>query len=150
MPRVLPSIVFVTLALGGGLLMGLLFRPDAWFESLNKPAINPPAWLFGPVWTTLYILIGFAGAAVWQWSPQSRAVRWWFVQWVLNLVWSPMFFGLHQIGPALIVIVALLVSIIAFMRSARGEVPLAVWCFAPYLGWVSFATLLNAWFLAIN
>ena len=125
----------------------------SWYAALEKPSFTPPNWIFGPAWTTLYILMGVAAFLVWQKGPSTRAVRialaWFLVQLIINALWTPVFFGLHRIGLALAVIVLLWVAIVItacyFARVSRPAAALL----APYLAWVSFATVLNAsiWWL---
>jgi benzodiazapine receptor len=127
---------------------------DVWYPALVKPAFTPPNWLFGPVWTILYLLMGVAAFLVWRKGLQSRAVRvalvWFLVQLVLNAVWSPVFFGWHRIGWALVVVVllwaAIVVTIRYFLQVSRAAAILLV----PYLLWVSFATVLNAAIWRLN
>lgn len=127
-------------------IAGAAFPPDAWFRKLIKPGCNPPDWVFGPTWTLLYILIGVAVYRVARRnSPHTpAALTWFFVQLVLNALWSPLFFGLHRPDLALVCIVAMWLAIIgtmrAFARVNRGSAALLT----PYLLWVSFATALNA------
>ena len=75
MSKILSYILFIGFVVGAGLLAGLTNPPGDWFQSLEKPFFNPPAWLFGPVWTTLYVLIGIAGARIWMRAPKSAAMR---------------------------------------------------------------------------
>ncbi|WP_075995712.1 TspO/MBR family protein [Salaquimonas pukyongi] len=145
-----PVIVFVTLALGVGFAMSFLFPVGEWYGELNKPFFNPPNWVFGPVWTVLYIMIGFAGALAWRRNPKSGAVRVWFAQLILNGAWTAVFFGAKQIELALAVIMILLLLILSFTGETRKEVPLASWLFVPYLLWVSFAAMLNAAISSLN
>ncbi|HEY6633705.1 MAG TPA: TspO/MBR family protein [Rhizobiaceae bacterium] len=142
-------IPFILLVVGGGLLIGFLTAPGPWYEALTKPSFNPPNWLFGPVWTVLYVLIAVAGWRIWRIGPSRPAMKLWWVQLALNFMWSPVFFGLQQIGLALVVIVALLICILAFIAAAWNLDRLSVWLFVPYAAWVSFASLLNGsiWFL---
>ncbi|MGB7287533.1 MAG: TspO/MBR family protein [Salaquimonas sp.] len=142
--------IFVALALAVGFTSAFLFPPGAWHAALNKPWFNPPNWIFGPVWTVLYVMIGIAGALAWRWDPQSGAVKVWFFQLILNGAWTAVFFGAHQIEVALIVILALWWAIISFMKRTKTELPSASWLFFPYLLWVSFATMLNAGIAALN
>lgn len=149
--RSLPMLaLFLALSLGGGLVIGVLNSPGAWYAGLAKPVFNPPAWIFGPVWTLLYIAIGIAGWRVWRLAPRSGAMGLWWLQMALNFLWSPMVFGWHRLDLGLGVIVALLLAILGFIASARRVDRLAAWLFAPYLAWVSFATLLNAALFALN
>jgi len=145
-------IVFLMLVVGGGLTIGALTGPDTWFVQLKKPSFNPPNWVFGPVWTVLYVLIAVAAWRVWtrrnQLGPSPVAL--WGAQLVANFLWTPIFFAAHRIDLALVVIGALLVSIVAFIvATARRERPAAA-LFVPYGAWVAFATVLNASLLSLN
>ena len=121
---------------------------STWYASIEKPGFTPPSWVFGPVWTILYLLMGVAAFLVWQKGVGFRLVRtalaWFLVQLVLNASWSPVFFGLHRIGLALVIVVLLWVAIVItmyrFFRVSRPAGMLLI----PYLLWVSFATVLNA------
>lgn len=149
MNRYLLLAVFLLAVVGGGALIGLLTPPDAWFQQLNKPAFNPPGWLFGPVWTVLYILIALTGWRIWT-RPDGAGLRGlWLGQMALNFLWSPVFFGWHSLGGALLVILALWLTIMAFITRAWSLDRPAALMFLPYGAWVSFATLLNAsiWWL---
>jgi tryptophan-rich sensory protein len=131
---------------------GALWPPDAWFAALAKPPWQPPNWLFGPVWTTLYLLMGIAAWRVWRRGPApdcAVALRWWWVQLALNALWTPVFFGLHAPGPALAVILTLAVLIVLTMRAFVRVDRFAAGLLPPYLAWVSFASVLNAslWWL---
>lgn len=131
---------------------GALWPPDAWFAALAKPSWQPPNWLFGPVWTTLYLLMGIAAWRVWRCGPApdvAVALRWWWAQLALNALWTPVFFGLHAPGPALAVILTLAVLIVLTMRAFARVDRLAAGLLLPYLAWVSFASVLNAslWWL---
>jgi translocator protein len=131
--------------------MGSAFPPGSWHAALTKPSWNPPGWLFGPVWTVLYICIAIAGARVWQASHEDPtraktrrlALTLWAVQLALNTAWSFLFFGLKAPGVALVEIGVLLATIVAFMVLARRVDRLAFRLFVPYAAWVSFATFLN-------
>jgi benzodiazapine receptor len=143
MSKILSYILFIGFVVAAGLLAGLTNPPGDWFQSLEKPFFNPPAWLFGPVWTTLYVLIGVAGARIWQRAPKSAAMQLWFAQMAFNLMWSPAFFGLQNPELALFVILGMLVTIIAFMIKARPIDRISTLLFVPYLAWVTFAGILN-------
>lgn len=126
---------------------------NPWFDSLTKPAIYPEPAVFGIVWTALYILIGLAAAIVAAARGargRGAALAAFVVQLLLNLAWSPVFFGLHHITAALVVIalldVAAIVTIVLFWRVR----PLAAWLLLPYLLWIAFATLLTWEFRAAN
>lgn len=143
MARYLALLGFIVLVLGGGTLIGVATLPGDWYAGLAKPVFNPPNWIFAPVWSSLYVLIAIAGWRIWLRDMGSVAMRVWVVQLVLNFLWSPTFFGLHQTGLALVVILALLVAILAFIATSRPLDRVSAWLFVPYAGWVAFASLLN-------
>ena len=121
-----------------------------WYPTLAKPSWTPPGWLFGPVWTVLYILMGVAAWRVWL-KGQARTALWLFgAQLLLNLAWSFLFFGARSPGLGLVDIVALWLAIaatiFAFAQLSRGAALLLV----PYLAWVSFAMALNAKIFLLN
>jgi tryptophan-rich sensory protein len=141
-------IVWLVLSLAAGTIGGLSTYEaiPTWYERIAKPAWTPPNWLFGPVWTVLYVLMGVAAWLVWRrggWGEQSRALGLFVVQLVLNALWSYLFFGLRSPGLAfgeLVVLwVAILLTLLAFWRVSRGAGALLV----PYLAWVTFAGALN-------
>jgi len=128
----------------------------SWFTTLNKPSWNPPNWLFGPVWTTLFILMGIAFALVWEeWKPKGNALAkvamiWFVVQFIFNVLWSFSFFGLQSPLIGLINILILLVLIVITIWRFYGIKPVAAWLLVPYLLWTSFATILNGTILMLN
>ena len=126
---------------------------NPWFDALEKPAIYPSPGVFGVVWTLLYAMMGAAAAMI----ASARGARGrrtalivFTVQLVLNLLWSPTFFGLHQITAALVVIVALDIAVIATMALFWRIRPLAAWLLLPYLLWIAFATVLTWEFRRAN
>ncbi len=128
-------------------LSGALFRPGAWYESLRKPHWRPPNWVFGPVWTALYIMIAISGWQVWRaapWPETAVALSVYGVQLILNAGWSAVFFGMREPGWALIEICALWLSIIATIAVFAPISATAAALLMPYLIWVSFAAVLNA------
>lgn len=134
-------------------LIGTAFQPDVWYETLNKPSWDPPRWLFGPVWTVLYTLIGYAGYLAWCSSiGRARRAAFWIyaAQLLLNALWTPLFFGLHSPGLALVNIVAqwlvILLNIVAFYRIKAAAGLLLI----PYLLWVTFALVLNGTIWSLN
>jgi len=133
-------------------LAAALWPVDAWYAGIAKPSWNPPSWVFGPVWTTLYIMIGVSAWRVWRVGGFRRdrlALGVLAAQWVLNFAWSGLFFGMKSPGAALVEIVALLALIcVLIARFARIDRTAAV-LLAPYAAWVGFATALNAalWWL---
>lgn len=126
--------------------MGSFFMPGEWYARLQKPAWNPPNWIFGPVWTALYTMMGIAAWLVWKrggFNAQRTALSLFFLQLLFNALWSPSFFGLKSPALALADIIflwlALLGTVIAFWKANRFSAALLV----PYLVWVSFASALN-------
>jgi len=123
-----------------------------WYVTLNKPSFNPPNYLFAPVWTTLYSLMGISLFLVWR-SPEGRnrnnALFIFAVQMILNFIWSFLFFKFNLIGVALVEIVLLWISILMMIIFFRRVSKLAAFIQIPYLLWVFFASVLNAaiWFL---
>ncbi|MGI5819323.1 MAG: TspO/MBR family protein [Armatimonadota bacterium] len=149
--RLIVSIIvcFLPGVVGG---LGMQTGGGEWYRELTKPALNPPGWVFGPVWTTLYLLMGIALYLVWSRAGQpgvTLAIGIFAIQLVLNAIWTPAFFGAQSPGLGLIIIVPLLaliaVSTVLFWRIR----PVAGGLLLPYLAWVSFATYLNAsiWWL---
>ena len=125
-----------------------------WYDSLDRAPWNPPAWLFGPAWTILYVLMAVAAWLVAREGLGDSAVRvaltLYLVQLALNLGWSIVFFGLRRPGLALVVIGALFVAITATAIAFHGISPTAAWLLVPYLAWVAFAASLNAWIAFAN
>ena len=144
---------FIALCLGGGSLIGFSTMPETagWFGTVVKPRFNPPSWVFGPVWSVLYILMAVAAWLVWrngglaQWAMVLFAV-----QLLFNFAWSLIFFRAHQIGWALVDITALWLALAATIFSFAQNTALAAWLLAPYLAWVSFAAVLNAAIWRLN
>lgn len=126
---------------------------SVWFEALVKPDIFPPPMWFGIVWTILYVMIGIALALVCAaWGARGRvaAIMVFIAHFLLNLSWTPMFFGAHEMTLALYILVAMIITLvltIAFFWRVRQ---LAALLLLPYLAWVCFATLLNYEFLRLN
>lgn len=125
-----------------------------WYATLIKGPLNPPAWVFAPVWTTLFALMGIAAFLVWKKGLERRDVKIalsiFAGQLVLNTLWSIIFFGLHSSGGALVEIVflwfAILATIVAFAKISKP----AAWLLLPYIAWVSFAGYLNFMIWTIN
>jgi tryptophan-rich sensory protein len=139
----LSLIVFIALVAATA-VTGAQFQPGEWYAQLTKPSWTPPSWLFGPVWTLLYIGIAVAGWLVWRKTGRIETALWiWIAQLVLNAAWSWLFFGLHRPDLALANIALMVVLIASFIVVARGVSPVASYLFIPYLLWVSYATALN-------
>lgn len=118
-----------------------------WYPALVKPSFNPPSWLFGPVWITLYAMMGVALYLVWrekQSGKEAQLAIWIFLtQLAVNSVWSIVFFGLKSTGTALVVIAVLWLLIAASIWKFYSIKKAAAWLLVPYLLWVSFASVLN-------
>lgn len=142
--------VFLALVVGGGSLSGFIAAPTGWYAGLTKPSFNPPNWIFGPVWTVLYVLIAIAGWRTWTRRRNGASMAIWWTQLALNFAWPLVFFGLRMPGLALFVILALLAAILSFVVATRRVDILSAMLFLPYLAWVAFATLLNASLFALN
>ena len=153
----IPKLIIAVL---GCELVGLLGTPFVisavknWYPLLHKPFFAPPSWIFGPVWTILYLLMGIAFYLVWKHGWQKKKVKtaamYFFIQLGLNFIWSPIFFGMRAPLLGLIVIVAMWASIIITMKKFYAVSTLAFYLLVPYLLWVSFATLLNAAIVVLN
>jgi tryptophan-rich sensory protein len=143
------ALCFSAAGIGGRWTAGEL---GGWYRTLARPAIAPPNWVFGPVWTLLYAMMAVAAWRVWMTGAPGRglALGLFVLQLALNLAWSWIFFHRHAIGAALIEI-AVLWAMIGLTTLAFGRVdPLAAWLMVPYLAWVSFATALNGVFWKLN
>ena len=138
-------------------IIGSLFTVSAvreWYPTLVTPSFAPPSWVFGPVWTTLFALMGVAAWLVWEKGMKRQNVKValgiFLVQLILNTAWSILFFGLHAPGGALVEIIflwaAIVAAIIAFAKISKP----AAWLLAPYILWVSFAAYLNYAFWVLN
>lgn len=126
--------------------------PD-WFASLNKPSFSPPNWIFGPVWTVLYIILGISFFLIWKQPANKKrdiAIVVFLTQLLLNFGWSFIFFYFNMIGLALVEIVLLWISIVLMLVLFYRIKPLAAYINIPYLLWVTFATILNAFYYILN
>lgn len=144
------NLAFIAITTGLGVLIGFANLPGEWYAGLAKPAFNPPNWIFAPVWSVLYVLIGISGGRMWLRAKNSRAMLLWFLQMILNFCWSPAFFGQHSTGLGLIIILAMLAVIITFIWKVRRLDKISALCFLPYALWVSFATVLNLSLYLLN
>lgn len=125
--------------------------PSNWYNQLNQPVFTPPPWVFGPVWTVLYIMIGIAAAYLWQRKQSEQSLfRLFILQLVLNLIWSPVFFGLHSILSAAVIIVILWMTLIRLLYAAWSNHRLVTYLLLPYFVWVSFAMVLNISLVVLN
>jgi tryptophan-rich sensory protein len=141
---------FAVAGIGGRWTAG---EVKGWYRTLTRPAIAPPNWVFGPVWTVLYAAMAVAAWRVWL-TPPTHARSWalalFLLQLAFNLAWSWIFFRQHALGVALVEVVLLWLAIGATTLAFGRVSPLAACLMAPYLVWVAFATALNAAFWRLN
>jgi len=124
-----------------------------WYATLNQPSFNPPNWVFGPVWTVLYILMGISLFLIWKLDAgkaRNMTIFVFLLQLVLNFAWSFIFFYFNMLGLALFEIMLLWMSIVMMLVLFYKLRPLAAYINIPYLLWVTFATMLNAAYYFIN
>ncbi len=147
--KILPLLASILVCQMAGLI-GVAFTSSAipiWYATLNKPTFNPPDWVFGPVWTILYTMMGVSlfliGTSTLPNKKKRVAYSLFFIQLFLNAIWSPIFFGLHSPLLGLMVILLMWISIVLTMIDFYKISKTATVLLAPYLLWVSFATLLN-------
>ena len=142
--------LFLCFAVAG---TGAFFPPGEWYASLIRPSFAPPNWLFGPVWTILYLMIAISGWLCWT-SPNLISKRLslfaFAVQLLLNAAWSGIFFGLNQPGWAFVEIVVLWLAILATIVLFKRHSTVAAALLLPYFAWVSFAAVLNYGFWSLN
>ncbi|MCK0142795.1 TspO/MBR family protein [Aliiroseovarius sp. F20344] len=143
-------LLFLVLVLGAGIAIGILTAPGEWYGNLQKPFFNPPNWVFGPVWTVLYLMIAYVGWRAWRHESRASLLPLWIAQLSLNFSWSPVFFAAQKPALALVIILCLLLTIAVFIRTAwQSDRPSAL-LFAPYIAWVGFASALNAAIVFLN
>jgi tryptophan-rich sensory protein len=151
--RNFPALIGFLLLCSVPALIGGLSAPGDWYASLRKPSWNPPGWVFGPVWTALYLMMAVAGWRVWTrggWAQQRGPLLLFVTQLGLNAAWTPLFFGWRQPGWAfaeiLVLWLAIVLTVVAFFKTDKT----AGWLLVPYLVWVSFASVLNGVLWRLN
>ena len=143
-PSYVSLALFVIAVAGAGFAIGILNPPGQWYAALSKPSFNPPNNVFAPVWLVIYLLIAVAGWRVWTARGETIGKLLWVAQVALNFAWSPIFFTVHSPKSALIIIVAMLATIFAFIVHQWSHDRFVALLFAPYALWVLFAAVLNA------
>lgn len=152
---ILKFVISLLLPLSLGAVAGI-FTAQAvpeWYATLNQPSFSPPNWIFGPVWTTLYLILGVSFFLIWkqeQSKQRNQSILIFLVQIALNFGWSFLFFYYHLIGFALIEIILLWGTILGMILMFYKIRPLAAYLNLPYLLWVTFATILNAGYYFLN
>ena len=138
------GVCFSAAALGSAFTISAI---DTWYTTLQKPFFNPPNWIFGPVWTLLYLLMGISLYLVWVTKTDKKEKRqgiiFFFVQLALNVLWSIIFFGLKSPSVAFVEIIFLWIAIFLTTKNFLQVSKSAGWLLIPYLVWVSFASILN-------
>ncbi len=155
MNQVFKLAIAVAVPLGVAALSGIATSSSVttWYPTLVRPPFNPPSWVFGPVWTVLYVMMGVAAFLVWRRGLDTEGVRTALIaftlQLALNGLWSVLFFGLRSPGLALVEIIVLWLAILGTIVLFHRVMKLAAALLLPYLAWVSFAAVLNAslWWL---
>ena len=147
---ILGLLLFLSIMMIGGFLIGQVVAVSDWYDTLNKPWFHPPDWIFAPIWTTFYILIAIAGWLTWTRDTRGFCRDFWVAQAVLNFTWAPIFFAAQEPEFAFAVIVLLLGSIIGFILCARKIDRYATIIFSIYGLWVVFAGLLNLSVIILN
>lgn len=138
-----PKLIFAIVLCQAVGIIGSLFTFSAiptWYGSLVKPSFNPPSWVFGPVWTILYTLMGVSLYLVWKSKPAVKLFIW---QLIANSLWSIIFFGMKNIQLALIEIIVLLILVLATIKKFYKINKIAAYLLIPYFVWGGFATLLT-------
>jgi tryptophan-rich sensory protein len=157
----LAGFVGLPLLVGAADLAAIGGSVRGWYMSLTQPPGTPPSWLFGPVWTALYVLIGVAAWLVWRphgagaeaaagGANSLRPLRLWGWQLLANAAWAPVFFGLHDLGGAVLVIALLLGTLGATLLAFWKIRPAAGWLLLPYLAWTCYAAYLTVGFWWLN
>jgi tryptophan-rich sensory protein len=149
-------VVSIILPLAVGAVAGMFTASEinGWFQTINKPTWQPPNWVFGPVWTVLYVMMGVAFYLIWnKEAPKTTkrlAMTLWIIQLVFNFLWSFIFFKKHQLdwalGEILVLWFFILLTILFFARISK----LAAWLMVPYISWVTFASLLTFYIYDLN
>lgn len=124
-----------------------------WYEGLNHPAITPANGVFGPVWTILFFLMGWSFYMIWnlrEGSKRAGAFKIFYIQLLLNFLWTVLFFYLHQMALALLDLLVLWYFVFLMIRKFSSMNPVAAWLNYPYLAWLTFAAILNLAFLIVN
>lgn len=157
LPQPIPAILFVAVCEISGFLVGMatLQSVTTWYVNLAKPPLNPPNWIFGPVWAFLYLTLGLSAGYLYQECREpKKSIRFplflFFAQLLLNLLWSYLFFGRHSPLYALIDIIFLIVLVVATTVSFYKENKIAGIILLPYLLWITFAMYLNLGVYLLN
>lgn len=156
MPKFLKLVISIVICESAGVIGSFFTVPSipTWYAALQKPEFSPPNFVFGPVWTTLYLLMGISLFLVWKSKGgrdnKGKAMQVFFTQLILNVLWSIVFFGFHSLAGGLVVIVFLWLLIIETIREFSKINKIAAILLYPYLAWVTFASFLNLALVFLN
>jgi translocator protein len=142
-------LTFLT-ACGAAAATGALIQPGEWYDNLQKPGWTPPRWVFPVAWTTLYLLMSLAAMRVAQTGAGAQGLAFWSAQIAFNTLWTPVFFGLHRMRVAMVVMVFLWLAVAATTWAFFGVDVIAGLMFVPYLIWVTIAGALNFTVMRLN
>ena len=123
---------------------------EPWYSEIILPSFNPPSWVFAPVWSTLYLLMAIAIWKIWKNSFDTKILKIYFIHLFFNGSWSVVFFGFHLIGLALVNLIIILLFIIFLMKEYLIRDKISFFLMVPYLGWSSFALILNSSIFLLN
>ena len=142
------SVTFLVSFIGG---LTTINYKEPWYSLLNKPAFNPPDWVFAPVWTTLYLMMTLAIWLFWHSSSKDKnTIYLYLIHLVINTTWSVVFFGFHNISLAILNLVVLIIIIVLLVFKYKNISLLSMYLMIPYLLWCCFALLLNIEIFLIN
>ncbi len=140
-------ITFSASAIGG--ITTAAFK-EPWYSQITLPSFNPPSWVFGPVWTSLYVLMSVGAWSTWKKNYNKKHLNLYFIHIFFNAIWSIIFFGFHKIGFALIDLIIILFFIIFLMKIYFKENTISFYLFIPYFLWTSYAFILNINIFLLN
>ena len=123
---------------------------EPWYSQIILPSFNPPSWVFAPVWSTLYIMMSLAIWKIWIKTFDSKILKIYFVHIFFNSTWTVVFFGLHQIGLALLNLMIILIFIIILMKEYFNKDIISYILMIPYLSWSGYAFILNSAIFLLN
>ncbi|MFB3897407.1 MAG: TspO/MBR family protein [bacterium] len=154
--KIIKLIISIVICLSAGIIGAFFTQPaiPTWYATLNRPAFSPPNWIFGPVWTFLYITMGIAAFLIWQkglkYTPAKLAITVFIIQLILNSIWSIAFFGFKSPLAGLVVLILLWIAILATIITFYKISTWAAILLIPYILWVSFAGILNYAIIKLN
>ena len=140
-------LTFVASAIGGFITSSF---KDPWYSQIILPSFNPPSWVFGPVWTILYIMMSVAIWKIWINYLDTNILKLYFIHLFFNSTWSIIFFGFHKIGLALLNLIIILIFIVLLMKKYFGKDKFSFYLMIPYLFWSTYALILNTSIYLLN